>query len=186
MMWSGLDDAKIHKFAAEYDWGADLAEQLTSGLELAISEIVVSGLEVVIDLMAIEKHTLRFDFDLLGVEESVTYVLELSDVIGFDKRALLRKVSDLGDELADLVDASANLVVLAMVVVMVVGAILKVLHSKVNVVDDLTGIELASLKVFDLLSLKSAFENTINEQGHVQMVHASRPTGASNTSWING
>ena len=183
-----MDDAEIHKFAAKYDRGANLAEQLTSGLELAISEIVVSGLEVVVNLMAIEKHTFRFDFDLLGVEESVTYVLELSDVIGFDKRALLRDESDLRDELADLVDASTNLVVGAMglVVVMVVGTILKVLHSKVNVVNDFVGIELASLEVFDLLSLKSAFENTVNQQGHVQMIHANRPTVASNTSWING
>ena len=60
---------------------------------------------------------------------------------------------DLGDDLAELFDASLNLVV---------GAILKVLLNSVHVGDEGVGIVLAILEAFGVISVKSAFNNTAN------------------------
>ena len=66
--------------------------------------------------------------------------------------ALIHVDGDLGDELAELFDASLDLVV---------GAILKVLHNSVHVGDEGMGIVLAILDV-GVLIIKSAFDNTGN------------------------
>ena len=145
------------RVVAEWDGGSDCAVLLASVLELSGSEVVVSGLEVVVDLDVVEFHTLIIDIDFepLGGDESVTNFLELPDVVEFEfvYLALIHVDVDLGDELAELFNASLNLVL---------GAILKVLRDSVHVGDEGVGIVLAFLKAFGILSVKSAFDNTAN------------------------
>ena len=65
---SSLDDTESHEVAAEKDRGADDSEQLASCLELARIKVVVSGLDVVVDLDAIEEHVFsRRNHELLGM-----------------------------------------------------------------------------------------------------------------------
>ena len=79
--------------------------------------------------------------------------LELPDVVEFEfvYLALIHVDVDLGDELAELFNASLNLVL---------GAILKVLRDSVHVGDEGVGIVLAILEAFGVISVKSAFDNT--------------------------
>ena len=138
------------------DGGADCTVLLASVLELAALEVVVSGQEVVVDLDAVEFHTLIIDIDFepLGVEEGVACFLEMIDVEVFGHFALFHVDGDLGDKLAELFDASFNLVF---------GAILKVLHNSVHVGDEGVGIVLAILKAFDgVLGIKSAADKTVS------------------------
>ena len=82
-----MEDSEIHEGLAEFDRGADLAVQLASGVEMAVSEVVVSGLEVIIDLDVVDDHTLIFDFLALGVKEGVADALKLDDVAIFNNLA---------------------------------------------------------------------------------------------------
>ena len=159
-----MENAKIHEGLAELDGGTDLAVQLASFLEVAASEVVVSGLEVVVDLDVVDEHTFMFDFDFLtpGVEEGGANVLELGDVGVFNNLALLNSGGYLGHEIAELFDASFNLALVATMPVMLVIAILKVLGNLVHCGYEGVPIPDASLNVILVLRPKSAFDNTVN------------------------
>ena len=158
---------------------------------MAVGEVVVSSLEVIIDLDVVYDHTLIFDFLALGVKEGVADALKLGDIVIFNNLAYLHGGSDLGEEQAELFDAVFNhaLVVMppavwAIVLVLVAIAMLKVSYNLVDLGYEGADIPNACLNV-DLLRLKSAFDNTVNKLVHVVRIHANRFTwDAPNASWI--
>ena len=174
----------IHEVTAPEDGGADVSDLLASSLERAGNEVLVSGLDVIVDGYAVEKHVLgRVDEELLGVEEGISHVLKLSHIIGTDLITVLQGSGDLGYELAELVDASGNLME---------GAILEVIHGDGDVGYEGINILDASLEAVDVLSLESANEYTVDQLSHVKDRVAMKITQKwaskvnSGTSWITG
>ena len=82
-----MEESEIHEGIDEFDRGADLAVQLASGVEMAVSEVVVSGLEVFVDLDVVDDHTLIFDFLALGVKQGVADALKPGDIGIFNNLA---------------------------------------------------------------------------------------------------
>ena len=99
------------------------------------------------------------DEELLGVEEGIAHALELCDIIGADLLTVLHRGGDLGDELAELVDASGNLAE---------GALLEVLHGGVHVADEWVDVLDASLKVVDMLGRECTDDGPVDQLGHVE------------------
>ena len=158
-MGSGLEDAEIHEVAAPEDGGADGADLLASSLERASSEVLGSGLNLVVDGYAVEEHVLRrVDDEPLGVAEGVAHFLKLGDIIVADFIAVLHGGGDLGDERAELIDASGNLVE---------GAILEVLESGFQVGNKGADILDASFNVGDAFGFECAKEDTFDHLEHI-------------------
>ena len=179
-MGSGLEDAKIHEVFAPEDGGADGADLLASSLVRAGREVLGSGLDLVVDGYAVEEHVLsRVDDEPLGVEEGVTHFLKFGDIIGADLLTVLHGGGDLGYELAELVDASGNLVE---------GAGLEVLNGSGHMGDEGVDVLDASLKAVNVLSLESTNEDTVDHLGHIKDSHGNRAIrfSATKTGVRNG
>ena len=158
-MGSGLDDAEIHEVAAPDHLSTDLSELLASGLPRASNEVLVSGLDVVVDRDTVEKHVLcRVDEELLGVEEGVAHFLELGDIVGADLLAVLHGGADSGDEVAELVNTGGNLVE---------GAGLEVLHGGGHVAGEGVDILDASLEAGNVLGLECTNEDSVDQLDNV-------------------
>ena len=179
MPWSGLENSKFNEFFAEKDGIADGAEHLASSLVLFRIEVVVSGLDVVVDVGAVDLNHLNTESEPHGFEEGVANVPELCDVVGADIVTALHVGYDLEVEIAEHADASAY---------PIVGAIVEVLHGLGDVAEEGGGILDASLKVVNGLNLESANKVTVNQIGRVGSRGAERVsrTRATKTSWIQG
>ena len=165
-MGSGLEDTKIHEVVSPEDGGADGSDLLASSLVRAVREVLGSGLDLIVDRYAVEKHVLcRVDDEPLGVEEGVAHLLQLGYVIGADLLTVLHGGGDLGYELAELVDASGNLVE---------GAGLEVLNGSGHMGDEGVDVLDASLKAVNMLSLESTNEDTVDHLGHIKDSHGNR------------
>ena len=160
-----MEDAEIHEFFAEKDGIADGAEHLASSLVLFSIEVVVSGLDVVVDVGAVDLNHLFIDFEILGVEEGVANVLELCGVFGAYLVTALHLRGDLGVEQSELVDASGHLVG---------GAFIEFLNGDGDVTDEGVDILDACLKVLNVLNLESSSEDTVNQLSHVRSRHSKR------------
>ena len=159
-MGSGLEDSHIHEVVAPEDGGGDGADLLASSLERAASDVQGSGLDLVVDGHAVEEHVLsRVDDEPLGVEEDIAHFLELVDVIGADLLTVLHGGGDLGDEMAELVNASGNLVE---------GSSLEVLNGVGNMTDEGVDVLDASLEVVNVLCLESTYEDTVDQLSHIK------------------
>ena len=159
MPWSGLENSKFNEFFAEKDGIADGTEHLASSLVLFRIEVVVSGLDVVVDVGAVDLNHLNTESEPHGFEEGVANVPELCDVVGADIVTALHVGYDLEVEIAEHADAS---------VYPIVGAIVEVLHGLGDVAEEGGGILDASLKVVNMLSLKSTNEDTVDQLGHIK------------------
>ena len=104
-----MEDAHFHELLGEKDGIADHAVELTSCLVLFGIEVVDTGLDVVVDVVAVDLNRLFLEFGTLGVEEGVANVLQLCDVIGADLVTALHLGGELGVEVAEFGDASAIL-----------------------------------------------------------------------------
>ena len=161
-----MNDPEVNDVVAPKDGGADGSVQLTSSLVRSGSEVLVSGLNVIVDGHAVEKHDLhRVNDELLRVKEGVAHILEFCDIVGANLLAVLYSGANLGYELAELVDTCSNFFK---------GAILKVLHGCGYVGDEGVDIFGAILKVINVLNLESANEDTINKLNHVKIRHFKR------------
>ena len=150
-----LQDFLSHVVGAPKDRGSNGSVELASLLVLAGDEVCVGGLDVLPDRDTVEDNVVHgVNDELLGVEEGVAHGLELGDVVGADLLAVLHSGSNLGDELAELVDAGGNLVE---------GASLEVFDSGFHVGDERVNILDASLKAVNVLGLEGANEDTIDK-----------------------
>ena len=109
------------------------------------------------------------------MKEGITHVLELSDVIRADLLAVFHSGAYLGDELAELVDTSGNLVE---------GSVLKVLHSGVHMRDEGVDVLDASLKVVNMLNLKCTNEDTVDQLDHIEGRDAKGASNVVVAFWI--
>ena len=164
---------------AELDGGADSAVHISSCIPQLRFVVVVSGHHVVVDIDAIDLANLLLDVGLLGMEEGVANVLELSDIIGAEFSTALHVGGELGEEIAELFDAFVHLVD---------GAIVEASRGVVDVSDEGVIILDACRKfiVINALNLSSS-EDTGNQRSRVRSRDAiSVSVIAFNTSGLWG
>ena len=137
---------------AELDGGADSAVHISSCIVQLRIVVVVSGHHVIVDIDAIDLANLLLDVGLLGMEEGVANVLELSDIIGAEFSTALHVGGELGEEIAELFDAFVHLLD---------GAIVEASRGVVDVSDEGVIILDACLKSINALNMCSS-EDTAN------------------------
>ena len=101
----------------------------------------------------------RIDEELLGLQEGVAHVLKLGDVVGADLLAVLHDRADPGEELSELVDASADLAG---------GALLKGFHCSGDVGGEGVDILDAGPEAVHVLDLESADEDAVDQLGQTE------------------